>query len=144
MTSPNAAERCNERYDGGSFCDLPFPCANHPGGRKRVAHVAPAPPAVAGVLDRLDAVLAEMTPGPWAIVKQTNEAAYSIHQADSDVRIAEVAGLGPHGPANAVLIGAAPDMLDAAKAALDFMPSSGQPEIVALRAAIKVAEGAVA
>ncbi len=70
MTSPNAAER--HRWDTPSGDHGQYVgdevCLNHCGAMVSNGQgdcPAPAPPAVRNVLDRLDAVLAEMTPEPW-------------------------------------------------------------------------------
>jgi hypothetical protein len=89
---------------------------------------------------------AEHTPGPWATsVDFIDPVPKHCYRSDDGCEFHSIArAFGPNSKANARLIAAAPDLLDAAKLALhelewEFAPMS--PGAEALRAAIAKAEG---
>ncbi|WP_186056532.1 hypothetical protein [Burkholderia gladioli] len=67
----------------------------------------------------------QWTPGPWSydrgIIPPDGPGRYSTVSADGDVVVAEINDLIPEGIANAKLIAAAPELVEAAKIGLQYI-----------------------
>ena len=80
------------------------------------------------------------TPGPWDIkFQENNENWLVMHGLDAVAECPDWNGM--PGNANARLIAAAPELLEAAKSYLAVIHGDNSPEAIALRAAISKAEG---
>lgn len=87
------------------------------------------------------------TPGPWGIFDGDHETDVYVYAVDRDAMVAQVRGDdGLNYEANARLIAAAPDLLEAAIAAVPELRGEGMNFAVydALRAAIQKATGVTA
>ncbi len=82
------------------------------------------------------------TPGPWRISDARSTKVVLIDDAKGQA-VGELVWADVRNPADARLIAAAPDLLDALKDLVSVLgPDSGEAEIVAARAAIEKAGGA--
>lgn len=86
------------------------------------------------------------TPGPWTIERHVEHEALHTIWSDRTLLVARTC-FAPNSAANALLIAAAPDLLDACRAALDWSGLDGdhisEPVRGQLLAAIAKAEGRI-
>ena len=87
---------------------------------------------------------AKHTPGPW-VSRETPDDADFTHEINSKATpyfgVAAVYAIAQNAPANARLIAAAPDLLEALKMALVWLDYEGKYDVLAIRAAIAKATG---